>query len=184
MREFRDRPRSTAPASLRVRSEPGREQAIAPTPARPPIPEESDPSRRPYVRAQSPCGAETCLGKLTLLGSALPPGDHLSSRRRRREATLAVFCEPPGAGPKQRRRCKIWICRRVTQFAGPRVAKPRWSEACVAARSVSKKHAGVTSFQPKSSRLGRRRSKPTASGRCTSPGPSITGMLPSVQTAQ
>jgi hypothetical protein len=52
----------------------------------------------------------------------------------------------------------------------------------VAARSVSKKHANATGFQPKSSWLGRRRSKPTVSVGCASPGPSITGMLPSVQS--
>jgi hypothetical protein len=92
------------------------------------------------------------------------------------------FREQTGAGPEQRRRCRIWICRRATQFAGPRVAKPRWSEACVAARSVSKKHANATSFQSKSSWLGRRRSKPTVSGRCTSPGFSTTAPLPNVES--
>jgi hypothetical protein len=70
----------------------------------------------------------------------------------------------------------------VTQFTGLRTAKPRWSEAFVAARSVSKKHAGVTSFQPKSSRLGRRRSIPTASRRCASPGFSTTAPLPNVES--
>ena len=92
------------------------------------------------------------------------------------------FREQPGAGPEQRRKCRIWICRRVTQFAGPRVAKPRWSEAFVAARSVSKKHAGVTRFQPKSSRRGRRRSKPTASGRWALPAFSTTAPLPNVES--
>ena len=46
----------------------------------------------------------------------------------------------------------------------------------VAARSVSKKHANATGFQPKSSWLGRRRSKPTVSVGCAS---AYAGLAPS-----